>query len=110
MPENSVTRQGSSATVCLGGDLVASAVVETRGEWKQLLADGVTSLVVDLSLVQMVDSQGIGLFVAVYNSLQKAGGSVAIVNASKDIADLFTSMRLDHHFSISGPQTERGGR
>jgi anti-anti-sigma factor len=50
----------------------------------------------------MVDSSGIGLLISAYNSLRKTGGSLVVIHASADILELFQTMRMHQHFSISG--------
>jgi anti-anti-sigma regulatory factor len=50
----------------------------------------------------MVDSTGIGLLISAHNSLKKAGGDLTVIHASKDILDLFRTMRIHQHFSVSG--------
>lgn len=107
MGENKVVRTNAEARITLNGNLVAATVPDLRTELKQLLSDGVTSLVIDLSNVTMVDSMGIGCLVAAHNSLKKNNGELAVTNASEDVFDLFTSMRLNHHFRVTGTGSER---
>jgi anti-anti-sigma factor len=102
MPENEIIRKGDKITVILNSDLIASAAIEMRNQFKNILVDGVSNVTVDLSSVNIVDSQGIGLLVALYNTLTKNRGVLSVINASAEILELFKSMRLDRHFSISG--------
>jgi anti-anti-sigma factor len=67
-----------------------------------IVQDGVRELVVDLTGVQMVDSSGIGLLISAHNSLRKVGGRLAVVHASAEILELFQTMRMHQHFSVSG--------
>jgi anti-sigma B factor antagonist len=48
----------------------------------------------------MVDSVGIGVIIATHNSLNKVGGKLKVTNITKDIYTLFTTMRLDRHFTV----------
>jgi anti-anti-sigma regulatory factor len=50
----------------------------------------------------MVDSTGLGLLISAHNSISKTGGKLAVIHASKEILDLFRSMRIHQHFSVSG--------
>jgi serine/threonine-protein kinase RsbW len=102
MAELDITRDGSKATVTPAVNIVATKVSGMRTQIKGLIDEGCTSITIDLKDVEIVDSTGIGLLIAVHNSLTKAGGTVAVVNASKDILELFKAMRLDQHFSITG--------
>jgi anti-anti-sigma factor len=67
-----------------------------------IVADGVRDLVVDLTDVYMVDSSGIGLLISAYNSLRKVGGRLAVIHASAEILELFQTMRMHQHFSVTG--------
>jgi len=58
----------------------------------------------DLAAAEMVDSAGIGLLISAHNSLKKAGGELTVIHASKDILNLFRTMRIHQHFSVSGNQ------
>jgi anti-anti-sigma factor len=84
------------------GDMVASSARELKGRLKGLLDGGVCELVIDFSAVEGIDSVGIGLLVATHNSLQKKGGRLALIHCSRDLLDLFCTMRLDSHFEIKG--------
>jgi anti-anti-sigma factor len=50
----------------------------------------------------MVDSSGIGLLISAHNSLKKVGGQLAVIHASADVLELFQTMRMHQHFSVSG--------
>jgi anti-anti-sigma factor len=85
----------------MGQDVVAAFVPELRSKLREVLDDGVRDLVVDLVDVRMVDSTGIGLLISAHNSLRKLGGKLAVVHASPDILELFQTMRIHQHFSVS---------
>ena|ERR1035438_6311553 len=84
------------------GDLVAAKVPELRLQLRALV-DGsdVHTIVLDFSNVRMVDSIGIGLLISVHNTLRKAGRELSAIRVSKDIFELFRTLRLHQHFSIS---------
>jgi|WetSurMetagenome_2_1015567.scaffolds.fasta_scaffold598176_1 anti-anti-sigma factor len=100
MVDKEIVKESTTATIILRSDLVASSVPEIRGDLKQLLQEGVTRLVMDVSNVGIVDSVGIGCLVAAHNSLLKVGGSLSVVGPNEEIYELFRSMRLDRHFEI----------
>jgi anti-anti-sigma factor len=98
-----VTREDNKAIVRPAGDsIVAASIPELRSKMREVLADGVRELVVDLTGVQMVDSSGIGLLISAYNSLSKTGGTLAVVHASTEILELFRTLRMHQRFSVSG--------
>ncbi len=102
-----LSRDGDKAVMRLSGvDFVAASVPELRSQMRGVLDEGARRLVVDLTNVQMVDSSGIGLLISAHNSLHKLGGHLAVVHASPDILDLFHTMRIHQHFSVTGDATE----
>lgn len=84
------------------GDITASSAPLIRTELKNLIADGVRDLVIDLVNTHVIDSTGIGLLVATHNSIQRLNGKLSLKNVSKDLMDLLKAFRLDKHFNISG--------
>jgi anti-sigma B factor antagonist len=98
-----VTREETKAIVRPDGDsIVAASVPELRMKMRGIVEEGVSELIVDLTDVVMVDSSGIGLLISAYNSLRKAGGQLAVIHASADVLELFRTMRMHQHFSVSG--------
>ena len=102
MAELEITKHDSSATVRPVKNIVSSTVPDIRSEIKALIAEGIKDIVIDLGMVEIMDSMGIGLFISAHNSLLKTGGKLVVINASKDLLNLFKAMRLDQHFNISG--------
>jgi len=88
-------------TLALETDLTASQVATLRPQIKGLVAAGMRRLVVDMARCGIVDSSGIGLLVATHNSLVRMGGSLSLTGVSKDLRDLFETMRLQQHFTIA---------
>jgi anti-anti-sigma factor len=97
-----VMRDGQGAVVQPDGDVVAAAAPEMRAVLRSAVAEGASELVVDLTKVRMVDSTGLGLLISAHNSLRKAGGRLAVIHASPEVLDLFKSLRIHQHFSVSG--------
>ena len=83
------------------GDIVAAKVPELRLHLRALVEGGEHGLVLDLSKVGMVDSVGIGLLISVHNTLRKTGRELFLTHVSNDIFELFRTMRMHQHFSIS---------
>ena len=98
-----VQREDTKAVVRPAGDsIVAASIPELRSRIRGIVEEGVRDLVFDLTDIRMVDSSGIGLLIAAYNSLRKVGGQLAVIHASAEILELFQTMRMHQHFSISG--------
>jgi anti-anti-sigma factor len=100
--DTTVERNGRAALVRLAGDVVAANAPILRGLLKNAVAEGAREITLDFTRVAMVDSAGLGLLIAAHNSLQKAGGRLAVVHASAEILSLFRSMRIHQHFTVAG--------
>src|SRR5580698_5015881 len=98
-----ITREDNKVVLRPAGDgIVAASIPELRAKMRAAVEEGVRELVIDLTDVQMVDSSGIGLLISAYNSLKKVGGQLSVIHASTEILELFHTMRMHQHFSISG--------
>ncbi|ABW68490.1 STAS domain-containing protein [Desulfosudis oleivorans] len=102
MAQSEITRQARQVIVKPGTDLVASMADGFREELQQVIRESPESVTIDLTGVEMVDSVGIGVMIAVYNSLAKVEGMLKVINANKNILNLFRTMRLDRHFTVEG--------
>ncbi|HML17246.1 MAG TPA: STAS domain-containing protein [Bryobacteraceae bacterium] len=97
-----IRRDGDSATLSPGGDVVASSVPELRPAMRDLVRSGVSDMVLDLGRTEMLDSTGIGLLLSAYNSVSQAGGKFSVVEASGEILELLRAMRVHQHFPVAG--------
>jgi anti-anti-sigma factor len=95
-------QQVTAAVLQPEGDLVAARLPALRSKLQGMLGAGTVHLTLDLAGTRMVDSAGIGLLISAHNSLKKAGGELTVIHASKDILDLFRTMRIHQHLSVSG--------
>lgn len=95
-----ISKDGSQVTVKPGRDVVASMANEFRAELNSQIQESPSELIIDLSGVEMVDSVGIGVIIATHNSLDQKGGKLKVVNIAEDIYGLFSTMRLDRHFTV----------
>jgi anti-anti-sigma factor len=100
-PNTVVIRNDREAIVHPAGDVVAERVPELRSALREAMANGVREMTIDFGAVRMVDSTGLGLLISAHNSISKAGGRLAVIHASKEILELFRSMRIHQHFPVS---------
>jgi anti-anti-sigma factor len=101
MNTDKVSNEVDIATIDPEGDLVAAKLPVLRSRLRAMVNLGILHLTMDLSGTKMVDSAGIGLLIAAHDSLKKAGGELTVIHASKDILELFRTMRINQHFSVS---------
>ena len=71
-------------------------------DFRKALEYGADNLVVDLQNVSYIDSTGISLFVATYNTLRSSRkySKLSIVNANKDVLKILNLMKLERIFTI----------
>jgi anti-anti-sigma factor len=95
-----IMKQQDSVTIMPDTDIVASMANAFRTELKSLIDEGARELTIDLAGVQMVDSVGLGVFIATHNTLNQHEGRLIVSNVSDDIVTLLKTMRLDQHFTV----------
>lgn len=89
--EISVLKYGEVEAVELKGSLVlGSPVNDLRQKVENLAAHGVHQFVFNLEDVSRMDSSGIGLLVMILTSAKEAGGSLKLVNPSKQVTQTLT--------------------
>jgi len=95
--------EDGKAVLSPAGDIIASVADALRARLKEVLLENPGGLVLDLAKVELIDSVGIGLLIAVHNTLGKKGGRLVLRNVNPDLAALLRTMRLDKHFQIEAP-------
>lgn len=104
MSDSEIIKTDTEIIVKPGRNIIASLADEFRAELQSLVQEKPEQITIDMTGVEMVDSVGIGVMIAVHNSLTKNGGMLKIRNADKNIKNLFSTMRLDRHFSVEGTE------
>lgn len=102
MTEPIITQEQEKTVIQPAGDLVAANVPELRAVLRNTVSAGARDVVLDLRNTAMVDSSGLGLVIGIYNSLEKVAGRLAVIHASRDVLQLFQTMRMHQRFAISG--------
>lgn len=97
-----IVRDGDTTVVRPGIDIVASMAEDFKKELFSAINDCTGDFVIDLVGVDMVDSVGIGVIIATHNTLDRAGRNLKVINVSKDVYGLFSTMRLNRRFTIEG--------
>jgi anti-anti-sigma factor len=97
-----ILNQGGQAVIKPGMDVVASMAEDFKNELLSLIKDSSSEVVIDLAGVEMVDSVGIGVIIAAHNTLSQAGRKLKVINVTKDVYGLFTTMRLNRRFTVEG--------
>ena len=77
-------------TVRLKDELDHNAAQHLRKEMDELLQDGsIKRLVLDLKKLSFMDSSGVGFIIGRYKQMARRGGSVAVMNADRQMDRIF---------------------
>lgn len=91
-----IEHRGSAGVVRLSGRLAVGAALTTlRDGVESTLMSGTRLLVLDLSLLDYLDSAGLGAVVACRRLVHAAGGRLAVAAARGKVHDLMTLTRID---------------
>lgn len=83
------------AVLTVGGKLMGgNETWDVHSKVKSLLADGINKVVIDLSKVKWVNSQGLGMLMSCHTSLQNAKGRLAIAGVTEKVNSLFMITQL----------------
>jgi anti-sigma B factor antagonist len=80
--------------------VVGSESTEFRRKIMQLISDDHKSIILDMKRVDFIDSTGLGTLVVAHMQLQKAGGSVKLLNVSKRNVQLLILTKLSTVFEM----------
>jgi len=97
---NEIITIGDQTIVKPGEDVVASMADAFKEELLSAVNSSQGTLVIDLDGVSMVDSVGIGVIIAAYNSLSQSNRQLKVINVAQDIYGLFSTMRLNRRFTV----------
>ena len=95
-----IKKEADQTLVTPNKDIVAATAKAFREGLLALIDEGDTNIVIDLTGVEMIDSVGLGVFIASHNTLSKADGKLTVINASTNVFKLFRTMGLFRHFDI----------
>jgi anti-sigma B factor antagonist len=91
---------GERSVVAVSGEIDVASADAMRERLNQLVSAGRTSLVVDLTAVQFMDSTGLGVLVGTLKKVRGAGGSLDLVIDGDRLLRLFRLTSLDQVFTI----------
>ena len=105
------TRTGQTSTVIevYGAINVYSASVLGQA-LQSLIAEGVRTIVLDLSSVEAIDSSGLGTLVGNAKAMASCGGVIALAGVNGRVMKVLTITNLDKYFSICKDASEVVGQ
>jgi anti-sigma B factor antagonist len=90
----------------LGGEIDLYTAPEFKERMAEIIDEGKTRVVVDLSQATFIDSTTLGVLVGGVKRLRPAGGSLALVCADENITKIFEITGLDRVFPIHESRDE----
>ncbi len=90
----------------LGGEIDLYTAPEFKERMAEIIDEGKTRVVVDLSQATFIDSTTLGVLVGGVKRLRPAGGSLALVCTDQNITKIFEITGLDRVFPIHGAREE----
>ena len=97
-----IKKNGAESTITPQADIMSSNRDELRDELLELISEGTVRLILDLKKVNRIDSSGLSIFIATYNSLKNSEGVLELINVNENIKKLLTLTRLDRYVVIIG--------
>ena len=94
------SKRGDIVTIKFKENFTQEKISDLRPVLRDSLEKGVKTVKIDFANVEHIDSPGIGLLVATYNTLQTKEGELIINNVKSDIVELFSVLQLDRRFTI----------
>ncbi|WP_158944537.1 STAS domain-containing protein [Granulicella sp. S190] len=96
-----VLKYGEVEAITLNGPLLLGASVNAlRAKMENLAAHGGRQFVLNLTGVTRMDSSGVGLLVMILSSTKEAGGSLKLVNPSKQVTQVLKMCNLLPLFEV----------
>jgi anti-sigma B factor antagonist len=98
---HSLTEHGTSSVLHVGGELDALSSPELRPMLELLAHDPGRNITVDLSMLKLIDSSGLGALISLYKQAYANGGTVTFVDVADQPLVLFKLLRLDRVFGLN---------
>jgi anti-sigma B factor antagonist len=99
-----VSEKTDPAVVTLEGELDLATAPQLRERLVELTECGVIDIVLDLTMLEFIDSTGLSVLVLVFNRTKAAGGSTVLRNPSHSVMRLLEITGLVTLFAVeSGP-------
>lgn len=81
-------------------DIISSTAKGFREQVLQMITGHGCIVEINLEAVEMIDSVGLGVFIATHNALNKVEGELVVTNTPDNIYRLFKTMGLARHFKV----------
>jgi anti-anti-sigma factor len=93
----------SKKAIKIGKKFTDSMVQTLRTQILAIINQGDKEIIFDFNGLETIDSKGLGLLIAAYNSSNNNGGKISIKNVPEKILKFMNTTRLDKYFKIVSP-------
>ena len=94
------TSEGDTSYLAITGTLDALSAPELRTEVEAIVSEGPRVVIVDLGGVELIDSSGVAVLVALYKRVKANHGRVEVRGLRDQPAAIFKLLHLDRVFGI----------
>lgn len=98
--KQTVRAEDDKVMVKLDGSMYAEDAAFLRERLLEYVGNGSSRFVIDMALVDYIDSSGLGVLVAIQKRALQKGGEVAITGLKGIVKELFELTRLDRVFIV----------
>ena len=96
----SITTIGNSVTAKITGPITETDGEILKQNFENLVSSSATTVKLDLTLVPIITSTGIGKIIVLYRRLKSLGRDLLISGIHENLYSMFTSINLDKMLSI----------
>jgi anti-anti-sigma factor len=89
--------------------LYQNVVAPFREQMVSLVEKGKRNFIVNLSMVDLMNSSGLGVLILMWDRLNQEGGNLVITGLCPLMEELFNRMRLDTYFTITKTEEDALG-
>ncbi len=86
--------------VDLAGEMYVEGAAIVREKLLNCVEEGKINFTIEISILNYIDSAGLGVLVGLQKRTQTAGGSIVLVGANGIVKELFEISRLNHVFEM----------
>ncbi len=108
-PEFALTQErldGDRAVIAVQGEIDLFTAPEFKAALANVIDDGITRIVVDLTATGFLDSTALGVLIGAIKRLRTHDGRLTIVNVDQSIAKTFEITGLDQIFTLCATRDE----
>ncbi len=93
--------ENGAVTLALSGSLDAITATEVRAVVDDFFTENKLTVTVDLAGLDLIDSSGVAVLVALYKRMRAVGGTVTVTGARDQPLAIFRLLRMDRVFSLN---------